>query len=745
MTRQTIILISIITIFLTLVLALTIIVPWQVSKQSNNWITANTERKLKLGDISFNPLSLTIEITDMSLSEPNSNATFATFKRLAISASILSIIEQAVIIDRIVLTDPFIKIEQIDQQNYNFSDFIATISKQSNTPAIKPTQPIPFILDKFVLSGGNIVLSDTTTKTRTIAINDLNCEILGINYPQPNQNQFTADFKINKGGQIVLTGTVDLTPLEIKLKMQIDELQLAAFNDFIPGRLNVTFQNGKLSSALNINLNGDDNSLQSTLAGNVDIVDFKLRDSSSGGELLTWETLNISGIEGELEPLKLHIKEVALSNYHTHIVMDPNGKVNITNLATREQNKSCKIDLDRAALISSSSKPVAIQTKLLLDIDDTTLQGGTVTFTDKSLSNQFKTTMYKLGGRVSGLSSGPETVADIDLRGQLENHSPLTIKGTINPLRDILFADLTISFKDIDLTPMTPYASIYIGNEINKGKLHLDLNYHFENHNVVATNSLLIDHLTLGKKVSSTQATPLPVGLAISLLKEKKKKIYIDIPIKGNFNDPGFSISSTIVTVFKNILTKAATAPFTLLTSMLSGDENFTTVNFSSGNIEIDAEETKKLTLLAEIIADRPGITLEISGFIDPEKDPEGYRQERLKELLIATKQNKYNSAKKPAEILLAVYKQALFPRPINNMGELELLSNSEMEKLLLANIIVGETQLQKLAKARAIAVRSALIKANNSIKQRLYLKSTDITKPHEDGFNSRVEFTLAN
>ena len=746
MTRKTTIFISIITVLLTLLLALTIFIPWQVGKQSNNWVIANTERKLTLGDISFNPFNLTIKIAKSSLSEPNSKATFATFESLTISASILSIVEQAVIIDKIVLTDPVINVEQLDHQNYNFSDFIAAVSKQSNEPPIKSTQPIPFILDKFILSGGNIVFTDktTTTKMRTIAINDLDCEIHEINYPHPNNINFTADFRASKGGQISLAGTADLTSLEIELKMRIDQLQLTVFNDFIPDQLNITFQSGKLSSDLNISLKNDDNNRQSTLAGDIDIVDFKLQEPSSGEEILSWETLNISGIEGELEPSRVHIKKVAVSNYITHIVIESNGQVNITNITTDERNKSCKVDLNKAASISSGSKPVASKTQLSLDIDDTTLQGGTITFTDKSLSNQFKTTMYKLGGRISGLSSTPETVADIDLRGQLENHSPLTIKGTINPLRDPLFADLTISFNDIDLTPMTPYASIYIGNEINKGKLHLALNYHFENRNVVATNSLLIDHLTLGKKVSSVQATQLPVGLAISLLKDHNEKIHINIPIKGNFDDPGFSISGAIVTVLRNILTKAATAPFGLLTSMLGGNEDFTIVNFSSGNNEISAEEAKKLTLLAEIVADRPAITLEISGFIDSEKDPEGYRQERLKELLGAAKQNKHNSTKNPADLLLAVYEQAQFPRPINQMGELELLSNSEMEKLLLANIIVGETQLQELANARATAVRSVLIEANDSIKQRLYLKSAVITKPHQDGFNSRVEFTLA-
>ena len=66
-------------------------------------------------------------------------------------------------------------------------------------------------------------------------------------------------------------------------------------------------------------------------------------------------------------------------------------------------------------------------------------------------------------------------MADVDLRGKLENTAPLEITGKVNPLRNDLFMDLKIDFKDMDLSSLTPYSGRYAGYTIEKGKLSLSL------------------------------------------------------------------------------------------------------------------------------------------------------------------------------------------------------------------------------------------------------------------------------
>lgn len=207
----------------------------------------------------------------------------------------------------------------------------------------------------------------------------------------------------------------------------------------------------------------------------------------------------------------------------------------------------------------------------LIKIDTVTVQGGTLDFSDRHLKTPFNTTFFNLGGGVNGLSSQANRGADVDLRGNLENQSPLSITGVINPLRGDLLLDLKIAFTDIELSPFTPYANTFLGYSIDKGKLNLDLSYKIDKKALTSQNKLFLDQFTFGKHVESDQATKLPVRLAIALLKDRKGEIHLDLPVVGQTDDPKFSVWKVVLQMLKNLLVKAATSPLALLGSMFGG------------------------------------------------------------------------------------------------------------------------------------------------------------------------------
>ncbi len=622
----------------------------------------------------------------------------------------------------------------------------------------KNTEPWEIGVESVDLQNFKLLFTDASLlKKPKVNISDFNFHIDNLSYPNATKSPFILATNIGKKGSVNATGTVIHTPLQLQAKTKIKAFSLVDLNDFIPENININLTDGKFYSNLAVNIKQQADKLSGNFSGEINISSFNLRNPHGEDELLAWKNLNFDGISGEIAPPTLHIKEIALSDYLARIEINTEGKINLANLTTPEANAE-SIDeeqQDETANLEIATDPTPQSQPLDIRIDTLTLQGGTVSFTDNQLQNTFYTTMYNLGGRVTGLASDDEMKADVDLRGQLENHSPLTISGKVNPLSADLFADITLSFKDIDLTPMTPYSGTYVGYEIDKGKLYLDLNYHIEQQKITATNKVMIDQLTFGDSIDSDQATSLPVTLAIALLKDSSNEIHLNIPISGDLNDPDFSIGGVILTVLKNLLVKAATSPFALLGSMLGGDEDFTGINFASGITTIDAEQLQKLSTLATMLAKRPALTLEISGFADRKLDPEGYRADKLKQMLLAVKLKNSGTPKddvlptiNPEEyhdLLLAVYKKTDFPRPRNFIGILVKLPDSEMEKLLLSQIRAGEERLQELAKKRMMAVRDALVAADETIKPRLFFTQNDIYQLPKKGAVSRVEFNISS
>jgi len=629
----------------------------------------------------------------------------------------------------------------------------------ASTPEKEPMAADPWrvSLGKFDLAQFDLDLTDAgRPRNPQLKIIGLDLDITNLGYPESPQSPFHLSGKIGRKGSFSLTGNLAHTPLRLQAQAQLKTLPLTAFNDFIPETLNLSLQDGRLNSTLMIKLAQTPATMTGSFAGRVNIASFNLRDPLTDGDLLKWESLDLAGIKGGIGPFSLQIKEVALSQYLANILITPEGKINLASVAAAPPEVATEAKPEPAREESSeteSGPPPDIR------IDALTLQGGTVSFTDRHLPSTFSTTMYQLGGRITGMASAEEMQADVDLRGQLENHSPLTISGKLNPLSKDLFADLTIRFKDIDLVPMTPYSGTYLGYAINKGKLYLDLKYHIEHQQIDAKNKILIDQFTFGDSVTSEQATSLPVSLAIALLRDQNGEIHLDVPISGNLNDPSFSVAGTIFTILKNLLVKAATSPFSLLASMFGGEEDFSSVPFAAGVARLEESDREKLAKLAEMLAQRPALTLEISGFADQDKDPEAFRQEQLRQRLLAAKAQilkEEGKAPEPTEplkisaeeypqLLTRVYQEAKFPRPRNFLGMLKDLPPAEMEKLLLANSRAGQEEMAELAKQRALQVRDALAVQNEKIKEQLFLKKVDIYQKPDEGAASRVEFSISS
>ena len=159
---------------------------------------------------------------------------------------------------------------------------------------------------------------------------------------------------------------------------------------------------------------------------------------------------------------------------------------------------------------------------------------------------------------------------------------------------------------------------------------------------------------------------------------------------------------------------------------------------------------------------DRPALKLELSGFVDRERDPEGYRRELLlrkmknEKFLAMVKEKKALEGRRAESMellppeqpvyLKAVYRKEKFPKPRNVIGIAKELPDDEMKKLIMAHTAVTDSDLQDLARERAVAVRDFLIGEKKLPPEQIFEKKSDIFKrPAKEGeIASRVEFGIA-
>ncbi len=99
-----------------------------------------------------------------------------------------------------------------------------------------------------------------------------------------------------------------------------------------------------------------------------------------------------------------------------------------------------------------------------------------------------------------------------------------------------------------------------------------------------AENKVVVEQLQLGEKVDSADAVDLPIRLAIALLKDSDGKISIELPITGDLNNPQFSVMPIVWQTLRNLVVRAATAPFKFIGGLVSGggSEDLGNVSFAA-------------------------------------------------------------------------------------------------------------------------------------------------------------------
>lgn len=548
---------------------------------------------------------------------------------------------------------------------------------------------------------------------------------------------------VNKQGKLSVDGDLQAEPFASNLKIDGQAIPLATLQGYSGQFLNVLLQRGQFSAKGDASLRLERGRLLAGYKGSATLGNLLLVDPENKADFLKWKSLHLGGVDFRLDPMRIDIREIALSDFYSRLILNEAGRLNLADIVRQPAAPAAEAETTTVAPTEKAPLP--------LSIARVTLNNGMVNFSDRFVRPNYTVDIGKLGGRVTGLSSVDGTVAELELRGSYGRAAPVLISARLNPLAAKSFLDLKAEVKDVDLTGFSPYSGKYAGYLIDKGKLSLNLAYKLENQQLTASNGLFLDQLTLGERVDSPDATSLPVNLAIALLRNNRGEIDINLPISGSLDDPQFSLGGVIVKVIVNLFVKAVTSPFALLGSMFGDGEELSTLAFAPGQTQIDAVAGKKLEALARALNDRSALKLDITGHADPETDREGLKRfaieqamqrEKLADLRKQGKDVETTSIE-PAEYpayLARVYKAAKFPKPRNFIGLQKDLPVEEMEKLLLTHLPASDDDLRQLARVRAEQVQAWLLEQGKVAPEQLFLVPPKAGKASGGG---RVEFSL--
>jgi len=698
------------------------------------------------GETEFRLSGLGASVTDLRLRQREEKEEFLVLPEFAVKDAEVDPVKKEVTIGGIATAKGSVAVRRSADGGMNVAR-LAPDGGQAAAPAEKPWR---IVIKETVVDRYSVRFEDRATDPPVeIALDRLRLKAENIATGGKQRGRFSFATLYNREGSVSLNGAFAVDPPSMNARLQAKALPIGPMQPYFAGKVKILLTGGTITADGNVSFDAPKNKpVRAGFRGEASVNDFSSLDKAVGEEFLKFAALHFGGVEVGYNPTSVVLREISLTDFYSRIIVNPDGTLNVQGIVTKEGAGQ-----DNAASQPAATPAVPVR------IDVVTLQGGAVNFSDKFIKPNYSAGLVEIGGRVSGLSSEESKLADIDLRGKLENSAPLEIVGKINPLAKDLFLDLKVDFRDMDLSPLSPYSGRYAGYGIQKGKLTLNLKYHIEKRKLDSENKVFLDQFTFGDTVDSPDATKLPVRLAVALLKDRSGEIHLDLPVTGSIDDPKFSVWGVVWKIIVNLLVKAATSPFALLGAIFGGGEELSYLEFDPGSSVLPASGAAKLGNLAKVLTERPALKLDIEGHVDVENDREGMRQLLFRRKVAARKLADLVKAGQPApapdnvrvdpaeypKYLTRAYKLEKFPKPRNFIGMAKDLPVPEMEKLMLTHIQVTDDDLRQLAVERASRVRDRLVASGKVEPGRIFLVEPKTLPPErkEKLRDSRVDFRI--
>ena len=475
------------------------------------------------------------------------------------------------------------------------------------------------VLNRAEIAGYSIALADRFFQPAVAYdLENVRVAVSKIAVPFKNASPVELALRIKQGGTLQAKGAVNLLRQTADMRFEATDVALAPIESVLKRHTTLTLASGKGGASGRVTWNGKSNPAAIRYAGAAAITDVDLKTEGSGERLFSWQRLAASDIDFDSAGNRLAITQISLAQPYARLIVTKDRSTNL------------------AGIMRSRAKPAApapdAGAPLAISLERVSVERGAMDFSDLSLVLPFATHIKAVGGSISGLSSAPDSRASLKFEGRVEDYGLARAEGTIQPFAPKKFTDITATFRNIALTPFSPYTATFAGRKVASGKLSLDLQYKFDNSRLAGENKVVLEQFALGERVESPTAVDLPLDLAIALLTDSDGKIELAVPVSGDVDNPEFSYGHVIWQAIRTVIARIVTAPFRALGALFGGSaETLGDIVFDPGSARILPTEYEKLRRVAEGLQKRPQLKLIVQGLYHKENDSRALRTQAVR------------------------------------------------------------------------------------------------------------------
>ena len=593
---------KIVLIFLSIITLILLLLPGIVKRYAINNSKELIGRQIQIDKLKYNYFTSTIEVFDFKMLEQNEHDNFINFDTLIVNLAPLSMLKDKIEIEQFYIKGLMVKTIMKDS-TFNFDDLIAFHSTPIDTLETK-SEPLKYSLSNFELKDANFYF-DNKNVNRETHIQDLSFFVPYLGWDQEKKSNADIKFNFENGGYLETILNINPVNSEFDANIIIQNLNLEPFYEYVIDYLNINSLSGQLNA--NIDIIGNTNeAVKSIVKGNIEVVDFAMTDTNNK------KVLAAKKIQTRLKSIDYVNSSYVIDSL---IINEPNIFFQLDSVSNNFSN-ILKLDKESEITQTSDSSQVEQPDKsdLYYTINYLKVNNGVLDYTDNLTGNPFDYHLSDIKINADSIQSNTDWVK-IHSDMILNNRGTLNATIGFNPV-SLIDADIDIVIENFLLSDLNIYTKHYTGHNIIEGDMYYYSNSKITNGNIVSENKLLIKKVSLNNIKGGLYS--LPLKFAMFLLKDKNGDVNLEIPVRGNLNDPQVSVGKIVWNTFKNLIVKTVAKPINFLAGLVDGNpKEMESIKFSYLDSIPTEKQYKQLDKILELEQKKPGLKIEMNYFSD--------------------------------------------------------------------------------------------------------------------------------
>jgi hypothetical protein len=676
--------------------------------------------RLQDGELLLQMDGADFQLADLDLRTRQDNAEIATLSSVTVSGVEAAWPEQTVRAESLIVDGASAHVWLAPDGRPSWADLVPRETQEQIVETYRTVQDkidVDARLGRFELRDASASFEDRTfDEPHRIELVDAALSLTDVSSEPGSQWGLEASAGIGADSRASARGTFVAAPVTLDAEVGLENLELSPFQDYVEKAAPLELLAGVVSSAGKVRLAPADKEGQIRFQGDLSVQGLDLDETVTGGTLLGWGDLKVTGIDARLAPMSLEVDKADVYTAGLEIAVAEDGTINLLQFtkALGAGKRGGEGQREASAETSAPAEPNKMPPALTTTGQDT---------------------------------------ATLDIGAAIDSGGAVSVTGEMDILEYARSTDLTVDIREVHLPPMSPMSIKIIGYPIEGGLASLDLEVDITDYQLQAANHVEVNRLQLGEKVTGEGKIDAPIKLGVSMLKDKNGQITLDIPMEGDLRDPEFVVASAVSAAVAGVMGSLVKSPFRMLGRLAGGsdEQDLEFVEFELGSATLEPHVVTNLATLAKGLEDRPELSLEIAGAYDPQADTTGLREAALyqelggdvsagslESLPIRWLESTFEAQTSPSHAAMVRGRYMSEDGSVDEQG-----LRAELLNELLAAQEVSDADVQALAPARAEAIRSFLVDQQGVDAASVVVRPDPVTvEDGEDKIRLRLSLT---